>query len=179
MNLRDGMEKVMSLLVLVLLVSSFGCIMDSSGEDVTKYEIVLDVLCKPENGSVPDTPENMVELSKNLSLNESIQVESVDANVLKFEISNYSDDLNLNFTEEVPLYGNITVLQDKVKIYPKMEFTDKMMDNNFTSDEMIQSKVREIMFLNWSGLIKNVEQIYNVDFVMYAEHSSVVTELGS
>jgi len=153
--------------------------MESSGEDVTRYRFMMDASCRHMNGSVPDTVENMERLEEALSQNESITVKSVDEDVLKFEISDYSEDFGLNFTEKVLLFGNVTVLDEEVKIYPKMEFTDKVMENNFTSDQTIENKVRDIILSNWKGILNNVERIYDVNFVSYAVHTSVSTYLDS
>ncbi|MFP4052041.1 MAG: hypothetical protein ACLFVB_09925 [Thermoplasmata archaeon] len=173
------LKKGLSLIAITLVVLSSGCMMESSGEDVTHYRFKMNALCRHVNGSVPDTQENIERLEDALSQNESITVKSVDEDVLKFEIPDYSKDFGLNFTEKVLLFGNITVLDEEVKIYPKMEFTDKVMDNNFTSDQTIENKVRDIIFSNWKGILNNVERIYDVNFVSYAVHTSVVTELDS
>ena len=173
------LKKGLSLIAIALVLLSSGCIMESSGEEVTHYYFKMDASFIPLNYSVPDTQENMERLKEALSQNESITVKSVDEDVLKFEISVYSEDFGLNFTEKVILFGNITVLDEEVKIYPKMEFTDKVMDNNFTSDQTIENKVRDIIFSNWKGILNNVERIYDVNFVSYAVHTSVVTELDS
>ncbi len=169
------LKKSVSVLILFMIISVSGCILDSSDDDNVVYQIGLNYISDEYSGSIDNTTENMNELKEVLSQNGSLEVKKTGDKVLKLMVTNMTSKHLLNFTDDVDMWGNITVTGENILVHSKLQF-EKDEEYNMTEENDMTNKTHKAMQKNWNWTIRQVEEIYDVNIRGYWSSTSVATK---
>jgi len=173
--MSSDLQKSISVFILFIIISTSGCVLNPSDDKKAVYQIGLDYQDDEYSGSIHNTTENINELKEVLSQNGSLAVKKTSDKVLKLKVTNITSKHLLNFTDEVDMWGNITVTGDHIRVYSKLQF--KRNEEYNTSEEMdMSNKTLKALQINWNWTIKQVEEIYDVNIRDYCSSTSVATK---
>ncbi len=164
---------VTSLLILILLFGSIGCLQESK-EKTTIYEIRLKQTYKGK-GSINNTEENFNELKNRLAHNESLRINEEGQNRINLDILNWTSGYGLNLTE-AKMTGRIIIGKNEVKIQPYTEFKEEDISEKVVTKDLVENKTRKVLKKNSNGYIEVVKDIYDLHLVSHATTVSSIID---